>query len=123
VRRLGVAGALTASLCGEVGAFLARLHAEGILFRSVHLGNIVRCDNGEPGLIDIADLSHRPWPLTRSERLRNFQHLFRPAEDHDYLTAEHKRMLIDRYLQACPPKLAARPGFRRAIEQRARLSA
>lgn len=111
LRRLGVAGALTETDCAATGRLLAQLHAMGILFRSIHLGNIVKTPDGELGLIDIADLSRQPLPLLRSQRLRNFQHMFRPAEDHLYLQASHKQALIDSYLGGAG-KLAGDVNFR-----------
>jgi hypothetical protein len=121
LRRLGVAGELSEARCADTGAFVAHLHALGILFRSVHLGNILNCEHGELGLIDVADLSRRPWSLRKSERLRNFQHLFRPPEDHEYLDTTHKRALIDRYLESCPEQLAQDSQFRAGIELGAQL--
>lgn len=119
LRKLGVAGQLDAALCGSTGEFIASLHSMGILFRSIHLGNIVHRPEGGLGLIDIADLTRLPWSLSQSERLRNFNHLFRPPEDHDYLTSDHKQALIDRYLAACPAHIASKPRFQAGIEQRA----
>lgn len=116
LRRLGVAGNLSETLCADTGAFVARLHALGILFRSLHLGNILSCEHGGLGLIDVADLSRRPWSLRKSERLRNFQHLFRPAEDHQYLSAKHKGALIDGYIESCPKQLTEDSDFRAGIE-------
>ncbi len=74
------------------------------------------------GLIDIADLSRQPLPLLRSQRLRNFQHLFRPAEDHLYLGTSHKQALIDSYL-AKAGKLAGDARFRQQIAALAQLHA
>lgn len=121
LRSLGFAGQLSEDLCADTGVFVARLHALGILFRSLHLGNILSGENSELGLIDVADLSRRPWSLCRSERLRNFRHVFRPAEDHEYLNTIQKRALIDRYLDSCPEQLARDGEFRTSIELCAQL--
>lgn len=72
---------LDADLARRLGAFIARLHQSGVHFRSLHLGNVLLCDNGELGLIDISDMKCFPWPLLTSTRMRNFTHLFRYAED------------------------------------------
>ena len=61
----------------ELAEFMGKLHAKGIYFRSLHLGNVIKTPGGELGLIDIADMRFRPWSLTVNERARNFRHLFR----------------------------------------------
>ncbi|MBN2645354.1 MAG: hypothetical protein JXR59_07775 [Desulfuromonadaceae bacterium] len=69
------------SLMPELGAFVAQLHERGVLFRSLHWGNIIVSAQGTLGLIDIADIRFYRRPLTLSQRQRNFQHLLRYAED------------------------------------------
>jgi hypothetical protein len=69
----------------QLGQFFANLHHQGIYFRSCHLGNILLLDNGELGLIDVADLKLRRRPLSKNERDRNFRHLRRVACDRDRL--------------------------------------
>lgn len=122
LRRLGMAGELTLADCKQAGEFIALLHTKGILFRSIHLGNVVKQPNGELGLIDIADLSRQSGPLSKSQRLRNFRHLFRPPEDHAYLDAPRKTALIDGYLEYAGPRFASRPGFREEIATIAKLA-
>jgi len=62
-------------------AFIERLHDLGIYFRSLHLGNIVLCPDGQLGLIDIADLRCLNRPLPKSMRRRNYHHLLRYEKD------------------------------------------
>lgn len=69
------------TLCRQLGAFIARLHREGVYFRSLHLGNIVLTDKDELGLIDIADMQCGSRPLSTNKRKRNFQHIFRYTQD------------------------------------------
>ena len=81
---------MNAGDCGQqqlkqLAAFMARLHAKGILFRSIHLGNILVLEDGEFGLIDIADMSVRRWPLGLFRRARNFRHLLHDRRDRDTL--------------------------------------
>ncbi|MEH6544044.1 MAG: hypothetical protein V7721_08890 [Porticoccaceae bacterium] len=71
----------------NLAAFIAKLHQQGIYFRSIHLGNIVLSESGELGLIDIADLKFFTKPLSKRQRKRNFEHLIRPKEDKPALTA------------------------------------
>ena len=63
----------------QLGQFIAQLHDKGVYFRSLHLGNVVLCPDGELGLIDVLDCGFR-WfgrPLNAMQRARNFRHLFR----------------------------------------------
>jgi hypothetical protein len=69
----------------KLATYLAELHAKGILFRSIHLGNILVLENGEFGLIDIADMSIRSWPLGLFRRARNFRHLLHDKQDRETL--------------------------------------
>ena len=81
LRQIALSEGLSETTLQQFGAFVAGLHSRGVYFRSLHLGNVVVTGNGEFGLIDIADLSIRPWGLFFSERLRNFRHICRLEED------------------------------------------
>jgi tRNA A-37 threonylcarbamoyl transferase component Bud32 len=87
LRQLIAAGTAHAPLRTQLGAFVAKLHESGVYFRSVHLGNVVLTPEGTLGLIDIADLRVSSRPLRRSLRLRNFKHMLRYAQDHQWLMA------------------------------------
>lgn len=80
-----------------LGRFVARLHAAGIYFRSLHLGNIVLSPSGQPGLIDIADLRARNSPLSPYLRRRNMQQLHKNPDDHAWLCAGGSREVEDAY--------------------------
>jgi hypothetical protein len=76
--------------CGDehlatLAGFMARLHASGVLFRSIHLGNILVLEDGGFGLIDVADMTVRPWPLGLYRRARNFRHLLHDRRDREIL--------------------------------------
>jgi len=92
-------------LLQKYGEFVAYLHNHGVLFRSFHLGNIVVGDDGELGLIDIADLSIRPWKLLCMERFRNFRHIFRLAEDRTYIRTEGWSIFSAAYLRSARKRL------------------
>lgn len=62
------------SLVAELACFINRLHEQGVYFRSLHLGNIVRTPEGQLGLIDIADLQMRRRPLGGHLIRRNREH-------------------------------------------------
>ncbi|MDU9021601.1 BUD32 family EKC/KEOPS complex subunit [Pseudomonas corrugata] len=53
------------------------LHASGIYFRSLHLGNIVITPENRLGLIDVADMRFLRSPLPRHLARRNLQHFAR----------------------------------------------
>jgi hypothetical protein len=79
------AGEGSADLLAKLAGFLASLHARGVLFRSIHLGNILVLEDGEFGLIDIADMKLRPWSLGLYKRARNFRHLLHDRRDREIL--------------------------------------
>lgn len=85
-------------LRAQFGEFLAKLHEQGIYFRSAHLGNIVLTPEGELGLIDVADLHVRKTALQRSLRLRNFKHMLRYEKDRKWLLNQDGRFFIGSYL-------------------------
>lgn len=86
-------------LMAELAEFMGKLHAKGIYFRSLHLGNVIKTPGGELGLIDIADMRFRPWPLTVNERARNFRHLFRSADYSDPILQYGYQNFMRNYLQ------------------------
>lgn len=55
--------------------FVIRLHALGIYFRSLHLGNVILTPSGELGLIDFSDLRVYSRPLPLFMRRRNIQRM------------------------------------------------
>ena len=63
--------------------FVAELHHKGILFRSLHWGNIIVSADLTLGLIDIADIRFYRRPLTLIQRQRNFHHMLRYAIDRE----------------------------------------
>ena len=83
LRELLVSGEADAALLYRIGEFLAQLHRLGILFRSVHPGNIV-VNAGGIGLIDVLDIRFSAFSLARWQRRRNWLHFLRyPQEWHD----------------------------------------
>lgn len=88
-------------LLGAFAALVADLHRKGVYFRSLHFGNvIVPPDGGRLGLIDVADLTIRSWPLSVRQRARNFTHMLRYREDHKALMDYGWARFLDGYLQA-----------------------
>lgn len=100
LRQIARAGGLNQGLLEKLGAFVAGLHDKGIYFRSLHLGNIVLTPAGDLGLIDIADLSIKPWPLFCGQRLRNFRHLCRLQEDRLQIGQDGWQLIVAAYMNS-----------------------
>jgi hypothetical protein len=81
LRQACKAGTAPERLPERLGRFVAALHAAGVYFRSLHLGNVVITPGGELGLIDIADLRAHDRPLRAGERRRNLERLRRDPDD------------------------------------------
>ncbi|MCB1801721.1 MAG: toluene tolerance protein [Gammaproteobacteria bacterium] len=81
-------------------AFIARLHARRVYFRSLHPGNVLLLADGGHGLIDVGDVRF-PWlPLSAARRRRNFRHLLRSEEMHAVLQRYPATDFVDAYLAA-----------------------
>lgn len=75
-------------LSQRLGAYIAQLHDAGVMFRSLHFGNIIQLADGNFGLIDIADMRINLFRLSNWQRKRNFQHVFRYEQDLDLVDLE-----------------------------------
>ncbi|TVP79848.1 MAG: toluene tolerance protein [Puniceicoccaceae bacterium] len=83
------------------GSFVAELHQQGILFRSIHFGNVLVLPDGSFGLIDIADMGFRCLgALSVQQRIRNFQHMDRQDDDRKQLSGPGGQTFIQSYLAA-----------------------
>mgnify|MGYP000032124652 FL=1 len=90
------------ALIEQFGRFVAKLHTEGVLFRSLHFGNVLVTPEQNLALIDIVDMSfRRGGALTTSQRIRNFVHIGRYTEDRTLFTQTGEHTFIDAYLAAC----------------------
>lgn len=87
-------------LVTQFGELLARLHACGVYFRSVHLGNVLVQPDGQLGLIDIADMRISRFALSLSKRQRNLKHMRRYNEDQQWLFEENLEALKTGYSRA-----------------------
>lgn len=90
---------LTEAEVKQLGEFIAQLHAQGVHFRSLHLGNIVLTPKGEMGLIDVADMRIYPWALWFNTRLRSFRHVTRYAKLNQAFGHYFWQVLIQSYKQ------------------------
>ncbi len=75
---------------------MAKLHQEGVLFRSLHLGNVLLLPDETVALIDLSDMKIYSSPLSLKQRIRNFNHLLRYREDAEVIY----RFGITRFLTA-----------------------
>jgi hypothetical protein len=57
------------------------LHEQGIFFRGMHLGNILKQDAGGFAVIDIEDCYFYPGPVSLLKRARNIAHVLRRKKD------------------------------------------
>jgi tRNA A-37 threonylcarbamoyl transferase component Bud32 len=91
------------ALIQQFARFVAKLHAQGVLFRSLHFGNVLVTPEHDLALIDIVDISfRRSGALTTSQHTRNFAHIGRYTEDRALFTQTGEHTFIDAYLAACP---------------------
>ena len=84
----------------KLASYMVTLHAKGILFRSIHLGNILVLENGDYGLIDIADMGIQQRSLGLRKRARNFRHLLHDKEDREQFGSYGYKRFIKQYEQA-----------------------
>lgn len=91
---------LNGDIAKKLAAFIARLHNEGVYFRSVHFGNLLITPDNSFGLIDIADMKIKSHSLNIGKRIRNFHHLTRYDIDRNSLK-QQKEIFIREYLKIC----------------------
>lgn len=85
------------ALVERLGRFMAVLHERGVYFRSLHLGNVLLLEDGEFGLIDLADMRIYPSALRSALRQRNLKHMQRYPQDRNWLFDTHFEPLVSGY--------------------------
>lgn len=107
------------AIVNRLGRFIGELHQHGVYFRSLHLGNVLVLENGQFGLIDLADMRILPSPLSAGLRQRNLRHMQRYSQDSQWLFEENLQALLDGYASAVPPPIAQimRDHLQTSIEQ------
>lgn len=68
----------------DLPAFLAHLHKQGIYFRAIHLGNLLRQKNDTLAILDMSDLRTQSYALGAFQRARNLAHLMNRKDDKAY---------------------------------------
>ncbi|KAA0949124.1 polymerase [Pseudomonas sp. ANT_H14] len=99
---------LRESLIERFGRFMAQLHERGVYFRSLHLGNVLLMDDGEFGLIDLADMRILPSSLSNTLRQRNLRHMQRYPQDRNWLFEVHFEQLAKGYSSVASPAATAK---------------
>ena len=77
LEKIAARDGISDELYHKLAGFIAMLHARGVYFRSLHLGNILLSPDGEYSLIDVADMRFSSSSLRVDQRRRNFRHLLR----------------------------------------------
>lgn len=82
----------------QLADFYAELHGKGILFRSIHLGNVLLLDEGRMGLIDVTDCSFYQRPLGLKLRGINLAYAWSYRGDHVHFDAAVRERMWARYV-------------------------
>lgn len=99
VRKLaGTAGGRRA--LAALPRYLAKLHARGVHFRGIHLGNILYDECGRFALIDVSFMRFVPWRLDLRSRASNFRHILRYEQDTGLLLDAGLADFMQRYFDA-----------------------
>ncbi|PQZ92570.1 MULTISPECIES: bifunctional O-antigen ligase/aminoglycoside phosphotransferase family protein [Pseudomonas] len=108
---------LRGALVERFGRYMAQLHEQGVYFRSLHLGNVLFMEDGEFGLIDVADMRLYPSALRNTLRQRNLKHMQRYPQDRSWLFESHFEQLMQGYAAVASPQATLK------IREQARASA
>jgi len=107
----------------RLAVFMAELHEKGVYFRSVHPGNVLLCDDGRLGLIDLQDIRFKRGPLSDARRVRNFRHLYGGGGHGRKLRALGLEPLLRSYLEAVAWDARRKAVFRRRAQSSRALQA
>lgn len=102
----------------DIAHFVATLHTNGVYFRSLHLGNVLRTSARCYALVDVTDVSFRPGPLSPNRRARNLSFLFSHAGDAAAL--EPREVFMEAYREACGADARTADAFERALARTSR---
>lgn len=98
-----------------MGNVYASLHQAGVLFRSLHLSNILLQEAGEFGLIDITDVKFDSPPLPIGDRAKNLGYAWSHPRDAEYFTDERLSAIIQAYVEASKLEGAEATQFDEAV--------
>jgi tRNA A-37 threonylcarbamoyl transferase component Bud32 len=83
----------------KLAQFIGRLHDKGIFFTSLHMGNIIKLESGDFGLIDVSNTHFYYFPLGLRTRARNLCNLASYTEDIDLIQRDMNTNIIEEYLK------------------------
>jgi tRNA A-37 threonylcarbamoyl transferase component Bud32 len=98
--------------------FIYGLHEQGILYRSIHLGNVIQMPEGKFGLIDFTDVRFSRKPVPHLARAANIAMPLKYRDDVDRMNEADLPSLLECYLTRYRPGVAERLSFVRAVEER-----
>ncbi len=104
----------------SLAEFYAELHAKGVWFRSIHLGNVLKLERGGFGLIDVTDVDFSRSPLGLEPRAHNLGYAWAYRGDRRYFTAQVTAELLQHYLACASLSEAQAQKFRRRLEHHRR---
>lgn len=87
-------------LLDRLAAYLEILHGKGIMFRAIHLANILVTPDDRFALIDISDLDIKSGPLNTWRRARNILHLLNKRDDREAFVKYGRERFVQHYLEA-----------------------
>jgi hypothetical protein len=102
----------------DLGFFIATLHKKGIFFTSLHLGNIIRLDSGDFGIIDVANTHFFVFPLTIHSRARNLSHFLSYTDDVDLLRQKTNGDIVNEYLNYLNVSCKAKERLSKLIQKK-----
>lgn len=89
-----------ASLLMRYTALLALLHRKGVVFRSVHFGNVILRPEGDAALIDISATRFCRRPLSLRQRAKNFRAPLNYEDDTAAIAAMGAEKYVSSYCDA-----------------------
>jgi hypothetical protein len=96
--------------------YIYQLHQKGILFKGMHLGNIIQQPNQKGfGLIDFTDVKFYSKPIPMLRRAANLATPLRYKEDIDHLAMAGLPDLLKSYLKLLPLSKTEEQNFRREV--------
>ncbi len=96
--------------------YIFDLHEKGVLFRSIHLGNIIHLPDGDYGLIDFTDVKYFNGPVPLARRAANLAFPLRYREDVERIEVAKLPSLVDGYLTLLDLDTPAREQFVKTFE-------
>ncbi len=101
----------------ELARFYASLHDKGVLFRSIHLGNVIQLDSGGFALIDVTDVRFFRRSLPANKRAKNLGYAWSYHADQHHFPSAVTTELVHEYLAQARLSDTDERTFRRQLER------